>query len=257
MRLRIILPGVLAVLASVPAARAKELALTVDFSGAKLGRAMPVTGGVPLARGALTDGRSVRLLAGGREVPLQTKVQAFWPDKSVKWLLLDFQVRPEDKPLTLRYGLGVAARAAAKGIVASADASGVTVDTGAMAFRVRRDGSGLLDEVSFGGRRVFEAAGRRLNFMDMVHTASPADCAPMSRYVRDGKLDPSRLVLTKVALESPGPLHAVVLLEGKYTYKLVGSTITGTDVKGDCPFRVRLHAYAGQSFLKIEHFFYY
>jgi len=257
MRRWIILPGVLAVLASVPVARAKELALAVDFGGAALARAVPVTGGVPLARGALTDARAVRLLSGGKPIPLQTKVLAWWPDKSVKWLLLDFQVRPGAKSLTLRYGGGVQAGAAARGIEASADAGGVAVDTGAIAFRVRRDGSGLLDEVSFGGRRIFEAGGRRLNFMDAVHTASPADCKPMTRYVRGGRPDPSRLVLTSVALESPGPLHAVVRIEGKYTYKLVGSTITGTDVKGDCPFRVRLHAYAGQSFVKVEHFFVY
>ena len=28
-------------------------------------------------------------------------------------------------------------------------------------------------------------------------------------------------------------------------------------MKGDCPFRIRIHAFAGQSFLKVEHFFYY
>jgi hypothetical protein len=147
------------------------------------------------------------------------------------------------------------------------------VDTGAVKFRVRADGCGVLDELWFGGKKVSDSvspstalraspatalgASRRLNFMDAIHTDSPADYPPMSRYVRNGKDDPSRLVLTGVKLEKAGPLHAVVLLEGRYTYKLVGSTIEGTAIKGDCPFRLRIHAYAGQSLLKVEHFFYY
>jgi len=239
-------------------ARAAELKLTVDFGGVTLGRPFPVTGGVPLARGALRDARRVRLLAGGREVPLQAEVLAWWPDRSVKWLLLDFACPPGAKDVTLEYGEGVARRAPAKAIVAAADGGGVTVDTGVLKFRVRADGGGFLDELWFRGEKIASAAkAQRWNLMDAIHTDAPADCRPMDRCVRGGRADPSRLVLTRVTLEKAGPLHAVVLLEGRYTYRLMGSTITGTKVKGDCPFRIRIHAYAGQSLLKVEHFFYY
>ena len=234
-----------------------ELKLTVDWGGAKLARAVPVTGGVPLARGTLKDPRAVRLRAGGRELPLQAEALAWWPDRSVKWLLLDFQATPGQEDFLLEYGEGVRAGAAAKAILAAAGEGGVTVDTGVMKLLVRPDGSGFVDELSFRGRSVFGAGAGRLNFMDALHTDSPAGYRPMDRCLRGARPDPSAVVVTGVVLERPGPLHAVVRIDGKYTYKLVGSTITGTDVKGDCPFRLRLHAYAGQSLLRIEHFFVY
>jgi len=253
----IVWAAALAATAASPAGAA-ELALTVDWPDVKLDRPFPVTGGVPFGRGALKDARRVRLVGpGGRAMPLQSEVLAWWPDGSVKWLLLDFQARPGAKTLTLHYGAGVQPGAPARGIAASEANGVVTVETGAVTFRVRKDGCGFLDELLFRGRKVFGAGGRRLNFMDALHTDSPADCRPMDRYVRNARLDASKVRLTGVTLEKAGPLHAVVRIDGKYTYRLVGSTIRGTDVKGDCPFRVRIHAYAGQSLLRIEHFFVY
>jgi len=234
-----------------------ELGLSVDWGGAKRGGAFPVTGGVPLARGALTDPAALRLTADGRDLPLQAETLARWPDGSVKWLLLDFQAATGTRRLVLHYGKGVRPGAAAKGIAATENNDAVTLDTGVLKLRVRRGGSGFLDGLWFRGKRVFEAAGQRLNFMDALHTDSPADYHPMDRYLRTARPDPSRVVVSRVSLEKPGPLHAIVLVEGRYTYKLMGSTITGTKIKGDCPFRLRIHAYAGQSLLKVEHFFYY
>jgi len=52
----------------------------------------PITIGVPFARGTLAlfgAGQSLSS-AQGQPVPLQTSVLAFWPDKSIKWLLCDF-----------------------------------------------------------------------------------------------------------------------------------------------------------------------
>ena len=43
----------------------------------------------------------------GVEIPLQTETLARWPDGSIRWLLLDFQIdlaAREKKSLTLRYG---------------------------------------------------------------------------------------------------------------------------------------------------------
>ena len=245
----------LALLLTGGPAVAGEVALRVDWGGATLAQPFPVTGGIPVARGALKDESAVRLLAGDHEVPLQTEVLAWWPDGSVKWLLLDFQAVPGQTRLTLQWG--AKRRPASGGIVASEAAGAVTLDTGPLKLSVRADGSGFLDELSFHGKKVFASGGRRLNFLDFLHTESPADYPPMGRYLRDAELDRSRVVVDKVALETRGPLRAVVRIDGRYTYRLVGSTITGTEVKGDCPFRIRIYAYAGQSFLRVEHFFVY
>jgi len=239
------------------AAFGAEVALTVDWGGVALSRPFPVTGGVPFARGRLRDVNAALLLSGGQEVPLQTEALAWWPDKSIKWLLLDFQAEPGQKRFALQYGDGTKGQGAAKGIIAVEGDGAVTIDTRTVRFAVRRDGSGFIDELLFRGERIFQSSGRRLNFLDFIHTQSPADYHPMDRYLRGGELDPSRAIITRVAIENPGPLHATVLIDGRYAYRKVGSTITGTEVKGDCPFRIRIHAYAGQSFLKVEHFFYY
>ncbi len=70
----------------------------------------PVTSGIPLAQGAVSNPEACALFtADGSELPLQTEVLARWPDGSVRWLLLDFQVdlaAGEKKSLSLRYGPG-------------------------------------------------------------------------------------------------------------------------------------------------------
>jgi len=239
------------------AVRGADLPLTADWNGVRATRAYPVTAGLPLGRGELRDPRRATLTSGDQNLPLQTEVLAWWPDGSVKWILLDFQAPPGTKDFVLKYGSQVPAGGEAEGITVTQKPGSITVDTGLVKFTVRSDGSGFIDELSFAGNKVFASEGKRLNFMDMIHTDSPADYHPMDRYLNDGKPDPSRVTVTKVTLENGGPLRATVLIDGKYKYKHVGSTITGTDVKGDCPFRIRIHAYAGQSFLKVEHFFYY
>jgi len=233
------------------------LPLSIDFGGVRTSRPFPVTGGVPLARGVLQNADRVGLSIDGHEVPLQTEVTAVWPDGSVKWLLLDFPTTAGPHDVKLLFGDDVRPQSPPKGITAAETEQGVTVDTGRVRFSVDRHGSGFLDELVFDGRVVHDAGGRRVNFCDFIHAENPGDYPPMQRYVRGGKLDPSKLVVDGVVLEKAGPLRTVVRVDGRYTYQHVGSTIEGTDVKGDCPFRLRIHAYAGQPLLKIEHFFYY
>jgi hypothetical protein len=75
-------------------AEKKSLDISVgETAGVDLLR--PVTGGVPLARGAVPEGsRFILLNKSGETVPCQYEVLARWPDRSVRWVLLDFQARP-------------------------------------------------------------------------------------------------------------------------------------------------------------------
>jgi hypothetical protein len=64
-----------------------------DRTGLKTRR--PVSGGVPLPRGAAPEESRFRLLADGDvSVPLQSAVLARWKDGSARWVLLDFQAAP-------------------------------------------------------------------------------------------------------------------------------------------------------------------
>ena len=233
------------------------IALTVNWGGVTADEPFPVTGGIPFARGQLKSTDAVELLRNDEPVPVQTEVLATWPDGSVKWLLLDFQATPGQKDFQLVYGRGAKRKAHTHAIWARRQDGVVEVKTGAVEFSVRSDGTGFIDELTWAGNTVSDSKGRRLNFLDFLHTKSPADYHPMNRTIPAAEEDPSKVVVTDVTLEKTGPLHAVVRIDGKYTYKKVGSTIEGTDVKGDCPFRIRIHAYLNQRLLKVEHFFYY
>ena len=56
----------------------------------------PVTGGIPLAEGAAPSGsRFVLLDKNSKPVPCQNEVLARWKDGSIRWVLLDFQAKPQ------------------------------------------------------------------------------------------------------------------------------------------------------------------
>ena len=106
MRCRVLL--VLLCWAAVAAAWAGEVRLTVEEPSGVSRQQWPVSSGIPLAQGALRDERAAALFdAAGKEMPLQSESLARWPDGSIRWLLLDFQIdlaAREKKTLTLRYG---------------------------------------------------------------------------------------------------------------------------------------------------------
>ena len=85
-----------------------EVALTVREPSGVLREAWPVTSGVPIPQGRLRRARRVALRdAQGPAIPVQAEVLSRWPDGSVRWLLLDFQVdlKPRGtRQLVLSYG---------------------------------------------------------------------------------------------------------------------------------------------------------
>ena len=89
-------------------ARAGEIRLAVEEPAGVERQQWPVSSGVPFARGILRDDQATALFdAAGGELPLQTETLVRWPDGSVRWLLVDFQIdlaAKQKKTLTLRYG---------------------------------------------------------------------------------------------------------------------------------------------------------
>ncbi len=72
----------------------KKLDISVwDKTGSKSLR--PVTGGVPLSRGAAPEGSGFILYDNNNKpIPSQSSVIAGWKDGSARWVLLDFQAEP-------------------------------------------------------------------------------------------------------------------------------------------------------------------
>src|SRR5438105_3297721 len=58
----------------------------------------PITLGIPLAPGVLTEAHAVALTdPGGRPCAVQTRILDRWSDRSIRWMLVDFQADHEGR----------------------------------------------------------------------------------------------------------------------------------------------------------------
>jgi len=126
---------------ALPAA-AGTVNLTVEEPSGVQRQGWPVTSGIPLAEGALDAPQACALFtADGTEIPLQTEVLARWPDGSVRWLLLDFQVdlgAAQQKTFSLRFGPGVRRGQIEKPVRVERQSDGrVTLETGPVRLEYR------------------------------------------------------------------------------------------------------------------------
>ena len=166
--------------------------------GSRVGRrtAEPVTCGVPWPRGVVGPDARLALVDGaGRAQLVQSRVLDRWPDGSVRWALLDWQVSVDDGATCLA---GVAAGAdpagTPGGLVAELLDGRLAVDTGAARFSESVGGRLPFDEVAVSrrpaidpersGLRVVDAAGRR--YRAEIRRLELAEAGPVRVAVRLG-----------------------------------------------------------------------
>ncbi len=192
----------------------------------------PVTGGIPLPKGALTEEELSDLAMSsenGRQIPAQFAVAGGWPDGSVRWLLLDFQ-STQDASSTVRYILRKQERDTGKNLCAESP-EGVRVDTGKL-------------NAVFGKKTVSISLYDGKNWRKMTGDGL------ISRIgVRQRDADVAtqyKLSLTNPTIESNGPMRTVVKFEGWHMAE-----------NGDrfSPSVIRLTFYRDQSFICIQHTF--
>jgi hypothetical protein len=207
-----------------------------------------VTFGVPFAEGVFASGTSLRCVtADGRELPLQTTEVATWkPDlKHVKWLLADVQVDAarDGETVFLEHPAGGPSPEPKQGI-ATTDCDGIlTIDTGVLRLRLRTSFepwrhrecdspfAGCEIKTDDRWRETLRGPGLLLYMKDQhgnEYTSLGASPAP------------------KVVLEERGPLRVCVLITG---------CLTSAQGLRFCPYRLRIHLYAGKADLKIFHTF--
>ena len=195
----------------------------------------PVSVGVPFPRARLDSAERVRVVDGeGREVPSQAKVTSTWnPDKrDVRWLLVDFladSIRQKGSEYRLEFGRAVRRAPVANPVKVSETNDSVVVDTGEVRFAVDRRKGSILEEVRLNGRKVIagEGAGVYLQNQDRK-----VFCSAWDREAPE------------VVVEERGPIRAVVRQSGWYAAK---------DGERLCRYDIRIHAFAGQPYLKILH----
>jgi len=240
--------------AHTPSARSRTVLSQVPGSGRvpirveRLVPGAPVTLGVPFPRGVLYSPDSVRVVSiDGHEIPSQvTEVTTWNPiDPSLKWIWVFFLTEATDQYL-LEYGpavhrplptmrLQVANNQRENGLA--------EVTTGPLRLTVRQGEGGFLHsaELDLDGDGfdpddvIAEGPQARGSFADLLDQAG---------------LDPSRATVTQTYKDKgSGPLHAILKIEGTYQYS--------RDDNNAAPFVTRIHAFAGQPYIRVLHTFVY
>jgi hypothetical protein len=213
------------------------------------GEGAPLVFGIPFPKGALRSPDQVRVVTPeGREIPCQTTEVNTWEpaDASIKWLWVFFFAEGSAQYF-VEYGNGVRRSAMPKErltVVNNQGGSGFSqVTTGPLRFIVRKGEGGFLNRVQLDLKRdgfdesdvIAEGLAGRGSFLDILD---------------DAGLDSSRAVVTRTVVEKgSGPLHAIIRVEGEYRYSRADNN--------SAPFVTRIHAYAGQPYIRVLHTFIY
>ena len=244
-----------------------EIAIYVDEPQGVGFDAWPVTRGIPLARGVLKDEKQAALVdAQGKAVPCVSRAVAFWPDGSIKWLLLDFQTRLEaGNGAKLRLVVGEKARPAPvpNPLKVAETPEGLSVETGKLRMAFANPGGRLALGVALDlngdgkvtdGETVIKPGGA-------VFGCTFSHIKDTERYVSQTWLDPGELdtgavEVTALKVEEQSPLRAVVLVRANLRHRLLASTIDRKQrPPAGTPVTLRFHLYAGSSMVRLTHTF--
>jgi hypothetical protein len=216
-------------------------------SGVRYGHE-PLTFGVPFAEGDFPVGARLRAVtADGREIPLQTSVMTTWKKdlRDVKWLLADLQADPvlDGETVFLEFPAKGECLTPEQAITTSEANGLLTVDTGALRLKLRTNYerwrlrentspfAGCQIKTADGWRDAWQGTGLLLYMKDQHGNL----------YTSEGICPAPRIVV-----EEQGALRVCLLVTG-HLYSAQGLRF--------CPYKLRIHLYAGKADLRIFHTF--
>ena len=231
-------------------------------------RQWPVRSGVPLPVGLVHNVDTLRLVDDdGHEVPCQFAVTSrYWgQDDSVRWALLDFAVDlPPDGRRQVWLTNDRPAAPVADPIAVDETDTTITVTTGGLRATIARRTGQLLEAVDLDGRRVLEAARED---GPVLHTGAVSSWEHFEGAVwNNAGWDKTRTIERhpvaeadylsgpfrprSVTIESKGPLHAVIAVEGRHRPMSEGEDVVAAGIYDTM---TRLHFYRGQHYIVVEH----
>jgi hypothetical protein len=219
------------------------------------GGPLQVSGGYPFTRGEVRAVDKILVSVSGKAVPVQAKILAYWPDRSIKWALLTFPADVsravtdcEPPRVSLRDGRFLPVAVSTNGpavvrptelTVVQSSPEEVTISNGDLKVglgtgvkwlrALSRDGQSLLDPKSAGARA----------YSDYLY--DPKAAFPFDQSLPGGEADRGVLKVDKIEVEQSGPLRAVVRLEGLTTNREPGRIV------------MRLEFQAGRPEIRITH----
>ncbi|MDH3649883.1 MAG: hypothetical protein OEQ53_09375 [Saprospiraceae bacterium] len=226
---------------SIRSNSAETLAITVENAQ----EGAPLTLGIPFAQGLLECPDKVRLLdLDGNEIPCQTTLVTTWEpiDYSVKWLWVFFFGTESDR-YVLEYGEDVVKANISGDRIKIKNAQrwgqSSTVDTGPLRFAISKKESGFIEDV------LLDTDRNGFDGTDTIAVGIPCRGSFLDILDHLG-IDSSEAVIHRTVRErGSGPLHSILRLEGNYTYARKDNR--------DSPFVIRVHLYAGKSYIKVFH----
>jgi len=220
-------------------AEIKPIKISKNIAGA------PITIGIPFAQGELFSPDNIRLLdKNGKEIPCQTTEVTSWApvDDSIKWVWVFF-FSTGDQNYQVEFGEGVSKAPLDGPIIKikNAQRKGQTtiVNTGPLQFNILKGKGGFIDNV------LFDVDGDGFNETDEIATSVNGRGSFLDLLDVQG-IDPSTATVNRTVREKgSGPLHSIIRIEGEYSY--------GIKDNRNSPFIIRVHAYAGKSYIKVLH----
>ena len=201
--------------------------------------------GIPFPKDKLKSSDQVRVLNSfGQEIPSQITIVNTWEpvSESVKWIWVFF-FSDNQSNYTLEFGADVVRKefTGDRVIVENNQRpyGRVRVNTGPLQFTINRLGGGFLDKVELDlDRNGFDEK-------DLIAESSKTRGSFLNILDKSG-IDTSKVKIThSVQEKGSGPLHAIIRIEGDYIYSKKDNNSS--------PFVMRIHAYAGKSYIKVLH----
>ena len=179
----------------------------------------------------------------GREVEMQTRITAYWPDGSVKWTSHTADAESLGSHMKVRTEAGsVTAKTeeAGKGLVLTETENDIMIDTGCFVMHITKNGSGLFERVEMDGKTALENARPFLELEQPLTEIPSALSASMVKEYQ-GKIE-------KVTLEEAGKLQAIIKYEGIHE---------ASDGEEKIPFIIRMTVGRKIREIKFTHTFLY
>ncbi len=168
-------------------------------------RGSPITFGLPIPRGGLYDLANLRVLSPtGREAPAQFTATAFWPDDSLKWVLVDFQAdlkAGQEADYTVELGADVNREPTTSKLQVDESADIIRVNTGPLGATIDKRNFNVFRSVKIAGEPTVASASSGVMLVD-EHGAIFSQSATPPRHI---------------AIEEIGPQKVVIRAEGDYS----------------------------------------
>lgn len=242
MKIKFFLASLLFQIIVIQASVVKQIPIKIENN--KIGA--PITIGIPFPKGELYSIDNIRLLnSNGKEIVCQTTEVSTWKpaDESVKWIWVFF-FSEKTTDYLLEYGNGIAPIISKERIISTNNMrprGGISVNTGPLSFSINKLGNGFLDEVHLDLNK-----DGKFTDDELISSAPDNKRGTFLDILDDAGIDMSNAIIHQVFREKgSGPLHTIFRVEGTYFYNQKDNNAS--------PFEIRIHAYAGKSYIKVLH----